>query len=354
MKTKFQIASYILTISLAVGVGLMSAFWLEKVTNVAGSRLSFLADVALVSKSYFVATSTDFSSVPTTTSRTTNETSLVFVGDIMLDRGVKNSIAKNGAGDYRYIIDDISKIQTADILVGNLEGPASDQGENKNSNYSFRMSPEALVLLKDSSFNVLTVANNHIGDWGRPAFLDTLARIKDLGMIAVGGGSNFVEASTPQIIDKNGTRFGFLAFTDVGPAWLAANDKSSGLVMAGDKRMPQIIKDSAGQVDVLIVSYHFGTEYQKVPNVRQKQLAHLAIDNGAKIVVGTHPHVPEEMENYNGGLIFYSLGNFIFDQNFSPDTMSGLVVKINFQGKNILDVWKMHSVQDKQFRVRVE
>lgn len=281
-------------------------------------------------------------------------TTLAFVGDIMLDRGVKQSVIKNGVGDYNWLFTDIAKIKEADILMGNLEGPVSDKGKNVGSAYSFRMDPAVIPVLRNQGFDILSVANNHAGDWGAQAFADTLSQFSNSSITLIGGGSSKDIAMEPKIMEKNGVKFGFLSFSDVGPNWLLAGTSTAGILSASNNRRTEIIKQAAGKCDVLIVSFHFGTEYEKQSNQRQKTLAHEVVEAGAKIVVGIHPHVVQEMENYRGGVIFYSLGNFIFDQYFSVDTMTGLAAKISFKGKEIFQVEKLETILDKQYRVSVK
>ena len=273
---------------------------------------------------------------------------LFFGGDMMLDRGVKNSVMKNFNGDYSMMFKNvIPLIKKADIAFANLEGPASDQGQDRRNLYSFRMNPSVIPVLKSAGFNVLSVANNHAGDWGRDAFADTLARLKENEIQYIGGGVNSTEAENPVIIEKYGMKIGYLAFTDVGPDWLKTNETQAGVLLANNPRFAEIVKNAATKCDYLIVSFHFGEEYKKVHNSRQEYLAHSAIDNGAKIVIGHHPHVSQDTEVYKDGFIAYSLGNFIFDQYFSADTMQGMLLemKLNKDGnmsvtKNILKLSK--------------
>jgi poly-gamma-glutamate synthesis protein (capsule biosynthesis protein) len=273
---------------------------------------------------------------------------LFFGGDIMLDRGVKNSVMKNFTGDYSMMFKNVSAlIKKSDIAFANLEGPASDQGEDRKNLYSFRMSPSVIPVLKEVGFSILSVANNHAGDWGRDAYSDTLARLKENEIQYTGGGQNISEAENPVIIEKYGMKIGYLAFTDVGPEWMRANETQAGVLLANNPRFAEIVKNAASKVDYLIVSFHFGEEYKKVHNSRQEYLAHSAIDNGAKIVIGHHPHVSQDTEVYKDGFIAYSLGNFIFDQYFSADTMQGMLIeiKLNKDGnmsitKNILKLSK--------------
>lgn len=267
---------------------------------------------------------------------------LAFLGDIMLDRGVRNSVNKNFKGDYSALFEKLSILKKSDIVFANLEGTASDKGKDLGNLYSFRMDPSVIPSLKGAGINMLSVANNHVGDWGRIAYIDTLSRLKENEIQYTGGGSLF-EAENPTIVEKNGIKIGYLGFSDVGPSWMEATEDSAGLLLANNPKFDIIIQNASKQVDYLIVSFHFGDEYKTKHNKRQEYLAHKAIDNGAKIVVGHHPHVIEDVEIYSPksctqnscvGYIAYSLGNFIFDQKFSTNTMQGmfLEIKLNKNG----------------------
>lgn len=257
------------------------------------------------------------------------------VGDIMLARGIPISIDKHGAGDPRFIFQNLNGLNRYDILFGNLEGVISDTGENVGSVYSFRMNPVFAGLLKEVGFSVLSVANNHSGDWSVTAFTDSLHRLTEEGIAYTGGGHNKEEAITPTIIEVKDKKIGFIGFSDVGPNWLRAHTDQAGILIAGDED-PDSIAAAKEQVDVLVVSYHFGEEYETESNERQQFLARRAIDAGADIVAGHHPHVVQEIEEYAGGIIAYSLGNFIFDQNFSEETMHGLLLEVSVDEDNTL------------------
>ena len=278
------------------------------------------------------------------------KTTISFVGDIMLTRGVKSSVDKNFGGDYNKLFENLGALKNADILLGNLEGDVSDTGNNVGSKYSFRMNPEVLPALKNAGFDIVSFTNNHVGDWNMSAFKDTLNRLAENEILKNGAGFNREEAENPTIIEKNNTRFGFLSFTDVGPNWLEAKTDSPGILLANDPRINEIIKNAKTKCDVLIVSFHFGVEYKTIHNSRQETLAHMAINNGADMVIGTHPHVMEDIENYNGKPIVYSLGNFIFDQYFSKDTMRGMLFSATFDGMNLIGTEEKIITLNKQFQ----
>lgn len=267
-------------------------------------------------------------------------TTLYFVGDMMLTRGVKASVDKNFGGDYSKLFENLSELKDADILFGNLEGDVSDKGNNVGSLYSFRMDPVVLPVLKDAGFDIFSFANNHIGDWNMSAFKDTLSRLAEVNILKTGAGVNKEEAESPVIIEKNGIKFGFVGFSDVGPDWMQAKISTPGILLASDPKLPDIIKNAKLKCDVLIVSFHFGEEYKLIHNKRQETLAKTAIDNGADMIIGHHPHVIEDVGVYKEKPIVYSLGNFIFDQYFSKDTMQGMLFSATFDGKNLIETSK--------------
>jgi poly-gamma-glutamate synthesis protein (capsule biosynthesis protein) len=275
---------------------------------------------------------------------------MYFVGDIMLDRGVEASAKKYLGGDFSRFFASTTFLSSGDILFGNLEGPVSDKGKDIGNLYSFRMSPpDVIPVLKNAGFDVVSFANNHVGDWGMPAFLDTMARLKGAGIAFAGAGVSKAQAEQPVIIEQKGMKVGFLAFSDVGPKWIAATKSLPGILLASDPRLKEIVAHAAKQVDLLVVSFHFGDEYKTEANARQKKLAHEAIDAGARLVIGHHPHVVEGMEEYKNSVIAYSLGNFIFDQYFSKETMRGLALKVKVDADGDITYEKIPLVQDSHF-----
>lgn len=253
--------------------------------------------------------------------------SLVLGGDIMLDRGVKNSVNKNFGGDYSKLFNNLGIFKEADAAFAEILGPISYQGEDQGYLNPFRMSPAVLPALESSGLSALSVANDHMYDWGRDAFLDTLQNLKRHGIGYAGAGIDKQTAGQPVIIDKYGIKIGFLPFSDYAPASMAAADGKPGVLSTEYYDFSKIVQDAAKQADFLVVYFQFGKEYQKKHDSRQTDLAHLAIDSGARLVVGSGPHVIEDTEKYKNGYIAYSLGNLIFDQSFSKDTMQGMLLE---------------------------
>jgi len=263
-----------------------------------------------------------------------------FVGDIMLDRGVLYMINKNGGGDYNFIFENIKSdlLQNYDFLVGNLEGPVSDKGYDGQDLYSFRMDPQIIDLLKGLNFKVLSVANNHINNWRKDAMEDTFTRLSDTGILYPGGGMNEDEAYSARILDIKGTKIAFLSFSEFGEGDYDAVGDNSGVAVISREKIKSSIDSARENVDVVIVMFHFGTEYQTEQNNYQEKYARLAVDYGADLIVGTHPHVIQGLEKYRNTNIAYSLGNFVFDQYFSEETMTGGLLEVYILDKKIDDV----------------
>jgi poly-gamma-glutamate synthesis protein (capsule biosynthesis protein) len=266
---------------------------------------------------------------------------LILTGDVMLDRGVEYMIEKQGKGDFKFPFLKIADyFKKADIVFGNLEGVISDKGTKIGSIYSFRANPKAVEGLVFAKFNVLSLANNHALDYGKAALEDCLAKLENSGISYVGAGFNEKEAFSSIIKEINGTKIGFLAYTDLGPeVWRAK--ESSGIAWIKDSDFEEIEKDiqeAKNNVDVLIVSLHSGEEYVQELTQFQLNFAEMALEAGADLITGHHPHVVQKDEEYEQKYVFYSLGNFIFDQNFSEQTMQSEIVEIKIEDKKITEV----------------
>jgi poly-gamma-glutamate synthesis protein (capsule biosynthesis protein) len=276
------------------------------------------------------------------------------VGDIMLDRGIEYIINKEGGGDYKFPFLKIADyLKNADVVLGNLESQISDKGVNIGTVNSFRAKPEAINGLKYAGFTILSVANNHVLDYDLPAFEDSLKRLKDNGIEYIGGGYNKEEAFGLKKIEVRGTKIGFLAYCAIGSNWWTAEDNRSGIAFISKKDIPVIkeaIKKAKEQVDVLIVSIHLGTEYSTVPDDSQVLFDQSFAEAGADLVIGHHPHVAQFIEYFSPQWIAYSLGNFVFDQGFSTNTMKGLVLEINIKGKKIQNVAPKEIKMNKNFQ----
>jgi poly-gamma-glutamate synthesis protein (capsule biosynthesis protein) len=166
----------------------------------------------------------------------------------------------------------------------------------------------------------------------------TFKHLVDNGILYIGAGENETKAREPKIIERNGIKFAFLGYTDASsmtPKSYGATSSKPGIAWLSEENLKQDIKKAKEKSDVVIVSFHWGTEYQQTPSDRQKNVGRLAIDSGASLVLGHHPHVLQPYEKYKDGYIFYSLGNFVFDQMWSEKTRKGEIAKIYFKGIEI-------------------
>ena len=242
----------------------------------------------------------------------TNPLTLIATGDIMLGRYCNVQMLNNK--DWKYpFLKTADLTSSANITFGNLEAPIIENCPTTSSGMIFCARTESVEGLKFAGFDILSLANNHILNYGQTGIEQTI-NLLNKNNILPSQGNNIT------IKQFNNLRFGFLSFD------LVTYPQTS--------LIPQI-SQNLPKADVLIVSLHWGNEYQKEPTEAQKKLAHEIIDAGAKIIIGHHPHVTQPVEEYNGGLIFYSLGNFVFDQNWSEETKKGEIAKIIFEGKNI-------------------
>lgn len=269
-----------------------------------------------------------------------SEITIFAVGDIMLNRGVEWYIKRNN--DWRWPFLKITEdLKEADLLFGNLEGVISDKGKKVGSIYSFRADPKVIEGLTYAGFDILSLANNHMFDYQRIAIEDTMMRLQENGIDYVGAGFNAREAFSVKVKEIKNTKIGFLAYTNLGPEVWRAGENYSGIAWVSEDDIEEIkadIEKAKEEVDVLIVSFHSGEEYAKNPTPFQIFFSETLVKAGVNLVVGHHSHVVQKIEKYKNGWIAYSLGNFVFDQGFSDQTMRGLLLKILIEDKKIKEI----------------
>ncbi len=260
---------------------------------------------------------------------------LLFTGDVMLSRavGARMAARNDWSLPFRLITD---TLQSADLRYCNLECPISDRGANLHHLYSFRADPKSIEGLTTAGFNVASQANNHSYDWGPDALLDSLARLRAAGVQPVGAGQNALAAHYPLLVKVGTLRIAFLAYVNVDPREAAAGVDRPGVAWLDPAQALADIRFARPLADLVVVCPHWGVEYAAKPSRDQVDLAHQMIDAGADLIVGSHPHVTQPLENYSGHWIAYSLGNFIFDQE-SPATHRGLLLKVTVQGRKIVE-----------------
>jgi poly-gamma-glutamate capsule biosynthesis protein CapA/YwtB (metallophosphatase superfamily) len=261
---------------------------------------------------------------------------LMAVGDVMLSRDVDTKIQKYQ--DYTYpFLKTADLLKSADITFGNLESPITPGRKINTNEMVFRADPEVVEGLNLAGFDVLTLANNHSLNFGKEGLNDTFGYLKDTGIEYIGAGESVSEAYLPTIREAGYITFAFLGYSYAGKALdsYESLEYNPTVAFMDTEKMIVDVEQATNLADYVIVSMHDGYEYQFTPNQHQKDFAHAAIDAGAALVVGHHPHVVQTMEEYNNGFILYSLGNFVFDQMWSQETREGIIAEIAFSKRGI-------------------
>lgn len=244
------------------------------------------------------------------------EMRMVFVGDLMFDRYIRTKLETLGS---EQVLGGVATLlRGADMAVGNLEGPITADasvsrgtavGDASNMRFTFATSTGA--LLHSYGFDLVSIGNNHILDFGPEGVHETAQWLRSAGISYVGDPREVA----PEVVmqEAQGVRVAFLAYNDfLGPRADAVREAVA----------------SAQGADVVVVLAHWGEEYLPEPPERARSLGRSFIDAGADMVIGSHPHVVQPSEDYNGGRIYYSLGNFVFDQYWNPRVRCGKAVSV--------------------------
>ena len=275
-----------------------------------------------------------------------NEVVLVAVGDVMLSRQVGEIIRIKNDPKAPFS-ETVEILETADIAFCNLESPFYAEEPPIEGELIFGAAAQTVEGLKYAGFDVISLANNHFGDQGLDGMYFTFSHLNENGIEYTGAGESESQAREPVIIERNGVKFAFLGYNDIESVIRKGYNATStrpGIAVLTKENLTQDIQRAKEKAHIVIVSIHWGIEYEELPTERQRTFAHLAIDSGALLVLGHHPHVVQPVEKYKDGYIFYSLGNFVFDQMWSEDTRKGLIAKIFFEGDRIKEIETMKVV----------
>lgn len=252
------------------------------------------------------------------------QATIVFVGDMMLDRYIRTMA--NAHGGYDYILEDVaSLLLSGDAVIGNLEGPVFDARSVSQStkigssqNMRFVFDPVVVTALNAHNFTTVFVGNNHILDFGNRGLEATRRNLTEGDLNYFGDPydpRHFVATTS-----LNGVSLSFVGYNEFGPPAFSTTRS--------------LVEEQ--RADVVVVYTHWGDEYASAPREDIKQKARSLIESGADLVVGSHPHVIQGKEKYRDGIIYYSLGNFIFDQYFSSETTEGLAVCVDVSKEGIV------------------
>ena len=260
------------------------------------------------------------------------EVTFFAVGDIMLSRGVAGVINRAGVDrPFALCKDELLK---TDFNFGNFESPVSGNDSRAGKGLVFNTRVKDVAAIVNAHFKVVNLANNHMFDQSLAGMRNTIKVMNDREIINMGVGEDQTEAWQPKYLTVNGIRIAF-----IGASFSSIND-------LGKTRNPQVARvedldrlhsavvSAKTNSDFILVTMHAGVEYTRQPNKLQVDFARAAIDAGADIIIGAHPHWIQTTEQYKGKWIFYSLGNFIFDQR-DPETHRGLTLRIKLAAPSL-------------------
>lgn len=291
-------------------------------------------------RAFFIVLVASLASITSGTSQTsatsrTSATSLLFTGDILLDRGVRKVIEHHGI-DYLFTRQMDSLFRASQVVVGNLECPATSIKAPVQKRFIFRGEPEWLYVLKKHGFTHLNLANNHSIDQGRKGLIDTKENILKAKLKPVGMGKNLQEAAQPTLLTSHPRKVWLIASLGMAlenfaylPDRPCVNTERTQEIITRIRDIKQ--KDPQA---VVIVSIHWGGEHTLKPVPSQRLDAHRLINAGADALICHHTHTLQTIERYKGRDIYYSIGNFIFDQQ-KPLNSKACVVKVEVTKDNV-------------------
>jgi poly-gamma-glutamate synthesis protein (capsule biosynthesis protein) len=292
--------------------------------------------------------------LPSGAERTGDEAVLVFLGDVALGRSVEGQLARYGA---HYPWEGVGLLlHEADLAVANLEGVLTTRGEPLNKPYLIRAHPHWGPTLVEAGLDLVTLANNHALDFGPEGLNETLDTLAALDIAAVGAArsEDASLARRPVAFDINGVRVAVLGYAAArwnGSADVPPTDR---IAWAEPKIVAADVRNARDQVDFVVVLLHAGTEYATEPSSDQVVVAHTAIDAGADLVVGHHPHVTQTVERYRQGLIVYSVGDALFDIP-RPAAMRGHLLRVHItrEGLRQAELWPFWIDVERGYRLRL-
>ena len=236
----------------------------------------------------------------------------------MLGRSITNKGSKN---NYKNMFSGVSDLwKDSDYVAGNLECVLLDNAsdyEKNDKEIHINAETKTANVLKENGFTLVSLANNHLADFKAKGVVNTLDTLDKVGLKHVGAGRNLTEAAAYDIQEINGVKIATIAVSDIIPKDFAARDSKAGILTTKTLKYYQAVKDASEKADLVIANIHWGVEYGMTETEAQQQLARNLINWGVDVVIGSHPHVLQPVEKYGDGIIFYSMGNFVFDQGWS-------------------------------------
>jgi poly-gamma-glutamate synthesis protein (capsule biosynthesis protein) len=265
-----------------------------------------------------------------------------FVGDTIFSGRVKDQLVARG---YDYPYKELLADLQGDLTIANLESPVTTKGVAQIPAYAYQSTPDALPAFQKAGFDLVTLANEHVMDYGAEGLLDSFTNLNLNGVAHVGAGQNAKDAYAPTILTRNGVKVAFLGVSAIIPrdssraldATNAAPNGTPGIADLADiTRVTTAIQDAKKQADLVVVLPHWGIEHDVKVTAEQTALAHQMIDAGADLIVGNHPHVMQALEKYKGKWIAYSLGNFLYTTNATDqESWRSSILKVTCKKKGV-------------------
>jgi poly-gamma-glutamate synthesis protein (capsule biosynthesis protein) len=302
---------------------------------------------------------------------------LVAGGDIMLDRGVYDSLVRKGNGaDFmfdggtaeitsRYCCSSFGwqlprtartgnagavreLLTAADIAIANFENPAPNSFRWHTSGTVFSADPALIAGVANAGIDWVSLANNHIRDAGGDGILQTIENLEEHGLAHGGAGRNTAAAHEPTILEANGTTIAILGYDAVAAYYAAGPERVGSAQLSAKACREDVAKARAAGAEVVIAFPHWGVEYRATPSGSQQKTARGCIDAGVDLFIGNHAHWAAALEIYAGKPIWYALGNFVFDQTWSEPTMEGITLELTFAGDRLAQArMRPHIILDK-------
>lgn len=256
-----------------------------------------------------------------------DEVRFLAAGDLNLAHWITPILDKNGKDyPFKFIKD---YMLSADLVFSNLEAPFCNKGEPYPKNFVFKVPEKHVNVLKAGNINLVSLANNHILDYGMPCLESTVQLLQKEKINFAGAGTNYQKAHKPAIFEINNIKFAFFAYSMTLPKYFFATDSTGGTAYPKRKILRDSISFYNNKVDHIIVSFHWGKELSELPKEYQQNYARWAIDYGADLILGHHPHVLQGIEKYKNKIIAYSLANFIF-ASYSNKATDSIFLDLTF------------------------
>lgn len=274
---------------------------------------------------------------------------IILGGDIFAGERMHSRFQSDGIDSFVREIYDITK--KADLHFANLEAPITTRDTTGvDKQYLLKSSPSHTAnLLKKLNLNAVTLANNHILDYGKEGLFETINYLEAIQISYTGAGSNRNRASQPVYFEKKEKKVGLVSFSNTFPRSFWATKDQPGAAYGSPEQVRRRVKEVSRNADYTIISFHWGNELDTRPKRYQRRLARLAVDSGADVVFGHHPHSIQPFEEYRDGIIFYSLGNYFFP-TMSNDVDYGLMADLSFRPKQRPEV-RFHVLNINNYQV---